>query len=195
MSNQVYPGADDEERRMTGGPPGYPAYPASSAGQPAEGPAPEQPPSMRTAVRLMWAGAALSLVSLIVTLATLDSLRSHLRQQLADSNSTLSANDLDVVYNTAVVAAVVGSLVAILLWLWMAWKNGQGRSWARIVATVLGVINLLSSAYTILSGRALEVSAILTVVNLLLAIAILVLMWNKESSAFYAESSRRRRLA
>ncbi|HUD79260.1 MAG TPA: hypothetical protein VMR00_15515 [Streptosporangiaceae bacterium] len=39
---------------------------------------------------------------------------------------------------------MVGAVIAIGLWLWMAWANGRGRNWARTVAAVLFGINTLS---------------------------------------------------
>jgi hypothetical protein len=167
----------------------FPSYPASgNYGEPPTRPA--QPSSIRAAVRLMWAGAALSALSLIVTLVTLHSLKTHIRDQLANSDPTLSNSDLNNTYHAFVAGAVIGAAVAIALWLWMAWKNGEGRSWARVVSTVLAVLNLISSIYTIAVGRALAVSQLLTVVDLILAAAILVLLWRRESSDFYAASGR-----
>ena len=43
----------------------------------------------------------------------------------------------------AVVTSVIGGVIAVGLWLWMAWANGRGRRWARIVATVFFAINTL----------------------------------------------------
>jgi hypothetical protein len=167
----------------------YPSYP-ESGGDGSASPPPAQPPSIRRAVRLMRVGAALSLLSLVITLATVSSFKSHLREQLRQSNTSLSTSDFNATYHVVVASAVVSSLVAVALWLWMAWKNGQGRAWARIVSTVLGVINLLSSVYTISAGHALGVSDLLTVADLILAVVILILLWRTESSDFYAASAR-----
>jgi hypothetical protein len=195
MSTDQPPGEDGAQRYSGAEPlPAYepspfPSYP-ESAGIEQTPSQPPQPPSIRMAVRLMWAGAALSAVSLILTLATLSSLKSHVRDQVLNNDPTLSASEVDTAYHLFVTSAVVGSVVAILLWLWMAWKNGQGRSWARIIATALGALNLLSSLYTIGSGNAEAVSDILTVINLILAVVILVLLWRRESSDFYAAVRR-----
>jgi hypothetical protein len=167
-----------------------PSYPEGAGDEPARRIVP-QPPSIQLAVRLMWVGAGLSLVSLIVSLLTLSSLKSHIRDQLAKSNPTLSNSDINTTYHAVVAGAVIVAVLGIALWLWMAWKNGQGRSWARVVATVLGVINLLSSIYSIAVGHSLAVSAVLTVLNLILAVVILVLLWRRESSDFYAAQSAR----
>jgi hypothetical protein len=185
---------DEGDSHEQGGLPSYessfPSYPEDSAGGGQVAAQPAQPPSMRTAVRLMWAGAGLSALSLVVTLITLSSLRSHLRTQLAKSNPTFSNSDFNTTYHAVVGGAVIGAVIAIALWLWMAWKNGRGRGWARIVATVLGGLNLISSVYTIAVGHSLAISEVLTVVDLILAVAILVLLWRRESSDFYAASRR-----
>ncbi len=153
-----------------------------------------RPPAIATAVKLMYAGAVLSLIGLIVTLLSLSSLKVELRHEIAKSNPDFTTQDLDSLYQVTVGVAVFFGLVGTALWLWMAWKNGQGRGWARVVATVLGGLNLLSSILTIAAGASLTISEILTVINLILAIVILFLLWRRDSSAFYAESSSRRRL-
>ncbi len=72
----------------------------------------------------------------------------------------------------------------------MAWKNGQGRPWARIVATVLGGLNLLSTLSAVSLGNVTGASIAVSVVGLVIALVILSLLWRKESSEFYAARSR-----
>lgn len=139
----------------------------------------------------MWVGAGISLISLLVTLATLGSLKSQIREQLAQSGQNVTDDLVNASYAMAIVVGIVGAVIAILLWLWMAWKNGQGRSWARIVATVLGGINVISTLYTAFAGNTGAAATILAVVNLVLAIVILALLWRKEAGAYYAACSRR----
>ena len=196
MSTASPPGEGDDAGRDFGAEP-LPAYDSARYASYPEGvgggatpPQPAQPPSISRAVRLMQVGAALSVLSLVITLATASSLKSHLRAQLRQSNTHLSTSDFNTTYHVLVASAVVGSLIAAALWLWMAWKNGQGRAWARIVSTVLGVINLVSSVYTITAGHSLAIGDLLTVADLCLAVVILVLLWRSESSDFYAASAR-----
>jgi actin-like ATPase involved in cell morphogenesis len=84
-----------------------------------------------------------------------------------------------------IAAAVVGALVSAALWLWMAWMNRQGRPWARIAATILGAINLLYLLYGFTAPTAF---AFLAVLEMVLAVVILVLLWKKESTAYYKAS-------
>jgi tryptophan-rich sensory protein len=167
----------------------YPSAPPSGAGAPTA--AVPQPPSIRNAVRLMWVGAAISLISLIVTLATLGSLKQQIRDSVRNSGQNVTQSQVDAAFAGAVVFSVVIALIAIGLWLWMAWKNGQGRQWARIVATVLGVLNVIFTLLSFVGNRATGGARILSVIDLVIAIAILVLLWRKESTDFYQARSAR----
>ena len=66
---------------------------------------------------------------------------------------------------------IVGGLIGVALWILMAVFNGRGASWARIVATVLGGISVLSAvslfvqtvpAFTLVVGILQVVLAIVT---------------------------------
>ena len=172
--------------------PQYPDAPQEQWGQQAQPGQPvEQPSSVRTAVLLMRVGAVISLLSLVATLLTLGSLKSQIRDQLVAGGQQVTDAAVDAAYAIAIVGSVVVALIGVGLWLWMAWKNGQGRGWARIVATVLGGLNVVMTLFSVASGNATALAMVLGLVNLVLAVAILVLLWKKESSAFYAARSGR----
>jgi hypothetical protein len=76
----------------------------------------------------------------------------------------------------------------------MAWKNGQGRSWARVVATVLGAFNVLGTLGSFTQPGATGVTVTISIVNMVLAIVILVLLWRKESSSYYAAVTESQKL-
>ncbi len=121
---------------------------------------------------------------------TLDSLKSQLRDSLEKSDPSYTQSDFDALYGISVGIAVVAALIGVSLWAWMAWKNGQGRPWARIVATVLGGLNLLSTLSAVSLGNVTGASIAVSVVGLVLALVILAMLWRKESSEFYAARSR-----
>jgi hypothetical protein len=104
--------------------------------------------------------------------------------------------------------AIVGAYASIFfatalnvaLWLWMAWANGEGKSWARTVATVIGSINvaLLLPAVALAlasdsldlysSGAAAIVSVAFQAVVVGVGVWAIWLMYRPESRAFYAFS-------
>ncbi len=146
----------------------------------------EQPPSIRNAVRLMWVGAALAAFGLISVFFQTDAIRDAIED--ADSSNDLTADEIDTVVNVSIAAAVIFGLIGVGLWAWMAVMNGQGKSWARVVATVLGGLNVL---FTLLgfagaTGEgATALSTVLSLIGLALAVAILILLYRPESNRFY----------
>jgi hypothetical protein len=114
--------------------------------------------------------------------------------------------------------AIVVGIVAVLIWLWLAWKNRAGRNWARVVATVLfglsclGLPELLTgghlatvpSTFTAADGATIAMPPLAQpvwliaagVVNWLLGLAVIILLWQRAASRYYdAVSLSRRRPA
>jgi hypothetical protein len=147
---------------------------------------PPAPPSMRTAVKFMYAGAALSAISLIVGLATIGSLKSAIKS--ADPSFTASqVHSAEVV---GVSTVVIFGLIGIGLWIWMARANSAGRPWARVVASVLFGISTLE---LLLSGARANSAFNLVFEGLvwLIGLGAIVFLYRKDSSEYYAASKPR----
>src|ERR1035438_2635449 len=109
----------------------YQPYP--SGGQVPEPPQrPGPPASVLSAVKLMYAGASLSAISLIATLATIGSLKSTILKR-DPGFTTTQVHSAEVV---VVAFAVIVGLISVGLWLWMARANKAGKNWARITSSV-----------------------------------------------------------
>ncbi|HEX6417429.1 MAG TPA: hypothetical protein VFZ77_03005 [Acidimicrobiales bacterium] len=145
-----------------------------------------QPPTIRAAVRLMWVGAALSLISALTTFFVTD----EIREQVRESEPTLTSSEVDSAVAVAVTFIVIVGLVVVGLWIWMAVANGRGRTWARVVATVFGVLNLLFTLGSLGMDTTTGLNVALSFVSVALAVAILVLLYRPASSRFY-EAHRR----
>ena len=104
--------------------PGYPQGPAT----PGSAVRPARPDAMRRAVTLMYAGAALGIIVGIV-----DGLTTHNATFYYSSASSGTAT----VHNaSSLVAGILEGIINAALWLWMAWKTGAGRNWARVLSSV-----------------------------------------------------------
>lgn len=167
-------------------------YPQEAANREYDAVAPstEQPPSIRTAVMLMRAGAVLSAVYLVATLIFIGSLKDDIRAQLQKSDANYTQSRLDSAFTAYFVSVVVFGLIGIALWLWMASANGKGKRWARTVATVLGAFNILLAMLTLVGGSGTLLSVLFTVLNLGIAIGALVFMYRSDSSRYYAVRAR-----
>jgi hypothetical protein len=161
----------------------YQQYPASGYDQtPRQGP--EAPPSIRMAVRLMYAGAALSAVSFIVGLATIGSLRQAI---IKASTKTLTSSQIHAAEVVGVAVIVILGLLGVGLWLWMAWANGRGRSWARIVAAVLFGLNTLGLLSVAVRPSAVG-TKIFDILVWLVGLGATIYLWRPDSSAYFQQS-------
>jgi hypothetical protein len=152
---------------------------------PTPGPArePEQaqaPRSVRNAVKLMYAGAALEVVAVIVAVLTAGSLKSAILAR----HPAYTAARLHSAEVARTVPLVIGGLIAIGLWLWMAWANGKGRSWARVVSAVFFGINTLDLLISLVVVHAVA-TPIIGGVIWLAGLGAIVLIFSKESGPFY----------
>ena len=148
----------------------------------------EPPAAVRNAVRLMYAGAALSAIVVIVSLLTIGSLKANILAHYPHY-TTSQVHTAEV---AAVITSIIGGLIAVGLWLWMAWANGRGRSWARIVAAVFFAINtldLLASFARVHAAGTLIVSVLVWLVGL----GAIVFLFSKESGAYFAAQRSRPR--
>ena len=155
-----------------------------------------QPATLRNAVRLMWTGAALALVGAIITLAFSGRIKDAVGEAAVKANATnasrgkavLSAAQIHTLENATVAFLAVVLLIGVLLWVWMAWANNRGRNWARIVASVL--FGLYTIWLALSFGRA-NIAIIVPLVGWLVGLGATVFLWRRESSEYFAQSSRR----
>jgi hypothetical protein len=148
-----------------------------------------RPGSVTTAVRLMWVGAALAVVSALLTPTMGDSMRTQLRDSLTTSGTTLTPGELDGIVTAVLAVALVFGLIAAGLWLLMAWLNGKGKSWARIVATILFAFSLLSALSGLAQAGAAPLLTVLSLASAVVGGAAVFFLWRKESSAWFAAQS------
>ncbi len=166
----------------------YQSYPTGSAGN-AMPQRPPQPQTVVNAVRLMFAGAALGVLGVIFTLAFSGRIKRAVGKAAVKSNATLRSEgkktltvaEIHSLESATVAILVIVLIVGVLLWLWMAWANGKGGSWARIVATVLFALNTI---YLVLVASRAAVTAIFVGLSWLIGLAVIFLLWRRESSAY-----------
>ena len=159
----------------------YVPYPSSSQ--------PERPPApapVLTAIKLMYAGAAVSLVPLLITLPSVGDVKSyHLRW----NDHTVTTAQLTQLRPLLITVAIAGGLVVPAVWLWMARANGRGRSWARILSTVLfGLATLELAGATTGAGIRFGVAAsgfIIAVLAWLIGAAAVWLLWRPACREFF----------
>jgi hypothetical protein len=132
--------------------------------------------TVRAAVQLMYAGAAVTILSLIFSIISL----AYVGRQAA----TLRLAGRSQPAPVALAVVIVGGGVVIALWLGLARASTQGRNWARILSTVLFGLATLE-----LIGVCTEPRAVLGLAfwapTWLVGLAAVWLLWRPDSSAFF----------
>ena len=162
------------------------SQPNPSGGGQAPGPQrPGLPPPIVSAVRLMYAGAALSAVVIVVALVSVASIRAsiHHAYPAYTPSKVRSAAKALVADDIFIQAITVG------LWLWMAAANKAGKNWARIVATVLFGLNTVFVLCSFLLPHA-NLGSVLNLLIWLVGLGAIILLWRRDSSEYFAAARR-----
>jgi hypothetical protein len=138
------------------------------------------PRAVLSAVRLMYAGAALEVLAIIVAVLTIGSLRSAIFRAHPDYTTA----QLHTAEAARALPLIVGAAITIGLWLWMAWANRSGRSWARAISAGFFGINTvdLLISFSLAHGTATLIMALLI---WLVGLAAIALIFSKGSGPFY----------
>jgi hypothetical protein len=161
----------------------YQPYPKAGA-QEAPPERPQAPRSVLNAVKLMYAGAGLSAIEVIISLALIGGVHNAIRK----ARPHLSAVKIHDLVVADVVGTVFIGLVGVALWIVMARTNAAGRNWARIVASVLfgvNTIGLLLGLRRLSTG--LGIGVVLDVVGWLIGLGAIIFLWRKESSTYFQQ--------
>jgi hypothetical protein len=156
--------------------PGLPGHPGRPG--PASGPIPR---SVLTAVRLMRAGAAVSLLNMVIELAIIGQVKTAflIRHPVVGANAVRSAA---AIASTGVIAS---GAVSIALWLWLASATRRGRGWARTVGTVFFGIGTVALLLT-LHRPGIEAVKGIGVVTWLIGLAAVIALWRRESGEYFS---------
>jgi hypothetical protein len=171
MTYDPYPG--------DGGAGGYRPYPGGAAEPPQE--RRPVPSSVKNAARLMYVGATVSLIALIINLATAGSLKTRIH----NADSKLTPTQVTNLAHADLILGIVVGLIGIGLWVWIALKSQAGRNWARVTGTVFfGLYTLLLLIGVSRAGGG-GAAVILDVIEWLAGLGAVILLWMKDSSRFF----------
>ena len=146
--------------------------------------------TVRAAIGLMYAGAALRTVFLInsvyvfIVLASIDDNKIH-HVRLPEVTGTLQVPPVNT---AAFTLGIVGQLAVIALWLWIARAAGQRQNWARTAAAaLLGLTTLEIALFFAAPGLITDIPDVpaLAMLTWPVVAAVLWLLWRPASTAFF----------
>jgi serine/threonine protein kinase len=142
---------------------------------------PWQPTPVLVAVWLMYAGAAASLLGMLVDLLGI----AQLRAAYLNNHPLASVNHVNTLYGADDLGVIVGSVVSIGLWLWLASACKKGRGWVRTVGTVLLGVDTLGLLATIGRPGIPAIKAI-HVLIWLIGLVTVIFLWRRQSSDYFS---------
>lgn len=159
----------------------YQPYP--TPGQQPQAMRPQEPPrSVQIAVKCMYAGAALSLISLIIGLTTVSSIKTAIQKAYPHDTSS-QIHKIEV---ADIVLVIIIALIGIGLWLWMARANQAGHTYARIMGTVFfGIDTLLMVANFARPHASLGLAFSLLV--WLAGLGAVFFLWQRDSTPYFVK--------
>jgi hypothetical protein len=160
---------------------GFQSYP--STGKIVEPDRGEAPPSVQKAVKLMYAGAVVSTVSLIVSVIIPLADIAGSKAQLKKDHPSLTASQVNQAFNLGIAVAIISGAVGAVLWLWMARANGQGKNWARITSSVFFALATVS-LFSVLNAPSV-LGVVFAVLLWVVGLGAIILLWRRESSDFF----------
>jgi len=151
------------------------------------------PRTVLNAVRLMYLGAAVELGVLITVILTAGTVRAAVRAAVVHRDPAVAARALEAV-NIDLAADLAVLPAAVVLWLWMAWANGRGHDWARLVAVSAFALYTMGMMADLARGAAAYAPAavIASSVAWAIGLAAIALVFCKQSWPYYARRAATR---
>ena len=149
------------------------------------------PQSMINAVKLMYVGAVLAAATILTTVATAPALKAAIRQQ----HPFLAPGPLGAVITGTLTATIAGALISIGVWLAMARRTRRGRPGVRVMSMIFFGIDCLTVARTFSHGLVTGPTWIVGVAEWGIGLTVIVFLWDRRSSAYFAQQRQARSLA
>jgi hypothetical protein len=140
-----------------------------------------RPAAMRRVAPLMYAGAVVAVANGIASGLT----RHNVTFYTYSSTSPHTATAHEA---SSLAAGIIQAIIGGSLWLWMAWKAGTGRNWARVLSTIffgfasVGLIGTIASP----GGPGYSVPAFIALLaEWGVGLVVIIQLWRPESSEFF----------
>jgi hypothetical protein len=139
------------------------------------------PASLLRAVKVMYAGAILGPIHTVIYVITAGATK----RAIEAKHPYWSASLVSTTTGIAVIGGAVITLMAAVLYVWIARSCGSGKNWARVTGTVLFVFAVLLTAYNFGPGVQTTLNMIFNCVGVLIGLVAVVLLWQRSSSTYF----------
>jgi hypothetical protein len=160
----------------------YQPYPGSETQLPPAQRMPA-PRTVRNAVTAMYAGAAASLLGIVVEVLTVNATKTAIEKR----SPAMTASQVSSTQHALIAGFVAGGVIAAAVWIFLALSCRRGHGWARITGTALFGLATLDTAVGLTVPLASAVK-IWTVLIWLAGLVAVVFLWRPASTAFFRQA-------
>ena len=160
----------------------YQPYPGSDTQLPETRRQPA-PAAVLNAVRAMYAGAAASLIGIVIEILTVSATKTAIEKRSPD----LSASQVNSTQHVLIAGFIAGGVLAAVVWIVLARFCKLGRGWARITGTVLFGLATLDT-FVGLATPVATAPKLWALVVWLAGLVAVVFLWRRDSSAYFKAS-------
>jgi hypothetical protein len=146
---------------------------------------PPVPGTVRNAARVMYAGAAVTLIQAVTYLVTAGATK----RAIEKAHPHMQASTVNTLTHGGVIVGAVLAVISAILFVWIARSCLAGRNWARATGTVLAAAAVLGAVYNVSAGVA-TVVLIFVVAVTVIGLAAATLLWVGGSSAWFGYFKR-----
>jgi hypothetical protein len=142
---------------------------------------PPVPPSVTTAVKVMYVGALTSLLGIVIDIVTVHATKTAIEKR----SHNLTMSQINSVQHVLVTGFIVGGVIGCAVWIILARLCQAGKNGARITGTALFGLatldTLVGAAVAPISGAVRAWALVVWLVGLVAVI----LLWRPSSNAFF----------
>jgi hypothetical protein len=142
---------------------------------------PPVPSQVANAVKVMYVGAATSIIGIIIDILTVNATKSAIERR----SHHLTTSQLNASQHALIAGFIVGGLIGAAAWIIVARNCQGGKNWARITGSVLFAIATIDTIVGLTAPLAGAVK-IWGVVVWLVGLTAVVLLWQRPSTEFFA---------
>jgi len=156
----------------------YQPYPTGA--QMPETERPPVPSQVANAVKVMYVGAATSILGIIIDVLTVNATKTAIERR----SHRLTVSQVDASQHVLIAGFIVGGLIGAAAWILVARNCQGGKNWARITGTVLFAIATLDTIVGVTAPLAVAVKLWGALVWLV-GLTAVVFLWQRPSSEFF----------
>jgi hypothetical protein len=142
---------------------------------------PPVPPSVTTAVKVMYVGALTSLLGIVIDIVTVHATKTAIEKR----SHNLTMSQINSVQHVLVTGFIVGGVIGCAVWIILARLCQAGKNGARITGTALFALatldTLIGAAVAPIAGAVRAWGLVVWLVGL----TAVIFLWRRSSTAFF----------